>query len=129
MAFGLLAGGGLRDGQVIGATDRLGGEATDRPVKFGELFATLYHTLGIDVDRTTVNDLSGRPQFLVDGGVKPLREAACSLSRGQIAPFGRTANGRCCGSIDRRASRAIYFSGSLNSSFATAQIGNMTTIK
>jgi hypothetical protein len=74
VAFGLLAGGGLRGGQVIGATDRVGGEATERPVKFGELFATLYHTLGIDVETATVNDLSGRPQFLVDGGVKPLRE-------------------------------------------------------
>ena len=59
---------------MIGATDRVGGEATERPVKFGELFATLYHTLGIDVESATVNDLSGRPQFLVDGGVKPLRE-------------------------------------------------------
>jgi uncharacterized protein (DUF1501 family) len=74
VAFGLLAGGGLRGGQVIGATDRVGGEATERPVKFGEMFATLYHTLGIDVESATVSDLSGRPQFLVDGGVKPLRE-------------------------------------------------------
>ncbi|HEY2839524.1 MAG TPA: DUF1501 domain-containing protein [Pirellulales bacterium] len=74
VAFGLLAGGGLRTGQVIGATDRVGGEAIERPVKFGEMFATLYHTLGIDVASATVNDLSGRPQFLVDGGLKPLRE-------------------------------------------------------
>ncbi|HTG44798.1 MAG TPA: DUF1501 domain-containing protein [Verrucomicrobiae bacterium] len=69
----LLAGGGMKTGQVIGATDRLGGEAVERPVEFGEVFATLYHNLGIDVSRVTVSDLSGRPQFLVDG-FQPMRE-------------------------------------------------------
>lgn len=63
----LLAGGGMRTGQVIGATDRLGGEVTDRPVEFGEVFATLYHNLGINPNATTVTDLSGRPHYLVDG--------------------------------------------------------------
>ncbi len=63
----LLAGGGMKTGQVIGATDRLGGEAVERPVEFGEVFATLYQRLGIDVNKTTIPDLSGRPQFLVDG--------------------------------------------------------------
>jgi len=70
----LLAGGGMKLGQVIGATDRLGGEANARPVYFGEVFATLYHNLGIDVNKTTVTDLSGRPQFLVDNGLQPMRE-------------------------------------------------------
>jgi len=70
----LLAGGGMRHGQVIGATDRLGGEATERPVRFGEVFATLYNSLGIDVNKVTVQDLSGRPQFLVDDGIQPMRE-------------------------------------------------------
>ncbi len=74
VAFGLLAGGGMRTGQVIGATDRLGGEAVERPVTFPELFATLYHNLGIDVNTTTVPDLNGRPQYLVDGTAQPLRE-------------------------------------------------------
>lgn len=69
----MLAGGGMKVGQVIGATDRLGGEATERPVYFGEVFATLYHNLGIDVNKVTVNDLTGRPQFLVDG-YQPMRE-------------------------------------------------------
>jgi len=73
-AFGLLAGGGLRTGQVIGATDRLGGEPVERPVRFGELFATLYHTLGIDAAQTTLEDLSGRPQYLVDAAASPLPE-------------------------------------------------------
>lgn len=69
----MLAGGGMKVGQVIGATDRLGGEATERPVQFGEVFATLYHNLDIDVNKVTVNDLTGRPQFLVDG-YQPMRE-------------------------------------------------------
>jgi len=70
----LLAGGAMKTGQVIGATDRLGGEPTERPVKFGDVFATLYHNLGIDVSKTTVTDLSGRPQYLVDGGCEPMKE-------------------------------------------------------
>jgi hypothetical protein len=69
----LLAGGGMKTGQIIGATDRLGGEAIDRPVQFGEVFATLYHNLGIDVTSTTLTDLSGRPQYLVDG-YRPMKE-------------------------------------------------------
>ena len=63
----VVAGGGFRTGQVIGATDRLGGEPTERPVHFGEVFATLYHWLGIDLNNTTLPDFSGRPQYLVDG--------------------------------------------------------------
>ncbi|MDB5171544.1 MAG: hypothetical protein JWN51_317 [Phycisphaerales bacterium] len=69
----LLAGGGMKTGQVIGATDRLAGEATERPVEFGEVFATLYHNLGIDVSKVTLPDLSGRPQYLVDS-CQPMRE-------------------------------------------------------
>jgi hypothetical protein len=70
----LLAGGGMRHGQVIGATDRLGGEATERPVRFGEVFATLYERLGIDVAKVTIDDLTGRPQYLVQPGCLPMRE-------------------------------------------------------
>ncbi len=70
----LLAGGGLRHGQVIGSTDRMGAEAEDRPVRFGEVFATLYHSLGVNVNTASVTDLSGRPQHLVENGLQPLRE-------------------------------------------------------
>ena len=73
-SFALLSGGGMRTGQVIGATDRLGGEPNARPVTFGEVFATLYHNLGLDVNKVTVNDLSGRPMFLVPEGAQPMRE-------------------------------------------------------
>jgi hypothetical protein len=69
----LLAGGGMKTGQVIGATDRMAGEAVERPVTFGEVFATLYDRLGIDVSTATINDLSGRPRYLVDG-YKPMPE-------------------------------------------------------
>jgi uncharacterized protein (DUF1501 family) len=62
----LLAGGGMRGGQVIGATNRLGEEPTERPVHFQEVFATLYHNLGIDTSRTTLTDPTGRPQYLVE---------------------------------------------------------------
>lgn len=73
VSCGMLIGGGMKTGQVIGATDRLGGEAIDRPVQFGEVFATLYHNLGIDPNKVTLQDLSGRPQYLVDG-YQPMRE-------------------------------------------------------
>jgi hypothetical protein len=72
---GLLAGGGFRTGQVIGATDKLGGEPSDRPVHYGEVFASLYNFLGIDTSKTTLTDLSGRPHYLVDGW-QPMRELA-----------------------------------------------------
>jgi hypothetical protein len=63
----------MRTGQVIGSTDRLADHAKDRPVHFQEIFATLYHNLGINVRTATVTDLTGRPQYLVDH-VEPLRE-------------------------------------------------------
>jgi Protein of unknown function (DUF1501) len=70
----LLAGGGMPTGQVIGATDRIAGEAVSRPVTFGELYATLYRNLGIDVEQATIPDLNGRPQYLVEDQAQPLRE-------------------------------------------------------
>jgi uncharacterized protein (DUF1501 family) len=70
----LLAGGGMTHGQVIGSTTRDGGEADDRPVEFQEVFSTLYHNLGIDARRTTVEDLTGRPRFLVVSQHAPMKE-------------------------------------------------------
>ncbi len=63
---GLLAGGGLRTGQVIGATDRLGGSIDDRPVHFKEVLATLYHHIGIDPAGVKLHDFAGRPQYVID---------------------------------------------------------------
>jgi hypothetical protein len=70
----LLAGGGMKTGQMIGATDRLAGEAISRPVSWGELFATLYHNLGIDPRHATLPDLTGRPQYVAEDGADPLPE-------------------------------------------------------
>jgi hypothetical protein len=69
----LLAGGGLRTGQVIGATTRLGDVPRDRPVHNLEIFATIYHHLGIDRSGLTLTDLSGRPQNLIDS-YEPVKE-------------------------------------------------------
>jgi uncharacterized protein (DUF1501 family) len=69
-----LACGGLHHGQVIGATDRTGGEPSARPVDFQEVFATLYQHLGLDTHTATVNDLAGRPRYLVDEQFRPLTE-------------------------------------------------------
>jgi hypothetical protein len=63
----LLAGGGMRTGQVIGATNRFGEEPADRPVDYKEVFATLYHNMGIDVATTPVFDASRRPNYLLEG--------------------------------------------------------------
>jgi hypothetical protein len=70
----LMACGGIRTGQVIGATNRLGEHATDRPVTFQEVAATLYDNIGIDLRQVREFDLRGRPQYPVDPTIKPLRE-------------------------------------------------------
>ncbi|MCB9873267.1 MAG: DUF1501 domain-containing protein [Planctomycetaceae bacterium] len=70
----IMAGGGIRAGQVIGVTNRLGEYATERPVTFQEVFATLYQNLGLNLRAVREFDLRGRPQYLVDEGVKPMAE-------------------------------------------------------
>jgi len=69
----LLAGGGMQTGQVIGSTNRLAEVAADRPVHMQEVFATVYHNLGLDPHITTIPDHNGRPQYLVDRR-DPIRE-------------------------------------------------------
>jgi hypothetical protein len=68
----LMAGGGMRTGQAIGATNRLGEYAVSRPVTHSEIVATIYKNLGLDPATTFINDPTGRPQHLVDH--PPLRE-------------------------------------------------------
>ena len=72
--FAFLAGGGMNHVQIIGSTDKHGNEPVDRPVKFQEVFATLYHNIGIDLNNATVLDAAGRPHYLVDQGIQPIRE-------------------------------------------------------
>ncbi len=56
----LLAGGGMKVGQVIGSTDKLGAAAASRPIHFRDVLATTYHNLGIS-PLTIVHDSSNRP--------------------------------------------------------------------
>ena len=67
-----LAGGGLRHGQVIGATEADGGHIKDRPVTPGDLAATIYRHMGVPLDATYV-DATGRPRAIVEHG-KPIAE-------------------------------------------------------
>lgn len=69
----IIAGGGMKTGQVIGATNKFGEMPVDRPVTFQEVFATLYAKAGLNLN-TREFDLRGRPQYLVEPGVEPIRE-------------------------------------------------------
>jgi uncharacterized protein (DUF1501 family) len=69
----LVAGGGMKSGQVIGSTTKWGELPNTRPVHFREVFASLYQRLGIDVATTQFIDLAGRPQYLV-GEYRPMPE-------------------------------------------------------
>ena len=74
VACALLAGGGIRGGQIVGATNKLGENPSARQVHFQEVFATLYHNLGIDPETTTLPDRAGRPTYLIDPIYSPLPE-------------------------------------------------------
>ena len=67
-----MAGGGIRGGQVIGASDKTGEQPHDRPVRIPELHATLCYALGIDPDKEVMTPLQ-RPMKLVDNG-EPITE-------------------------------------------------------
>jgi uncharacterized protein (DUF1501 family) len=69
----LVSGGGIRGGRVIGATDKLGMAPSDRRVGVRDFLATLYRHLGIDADRVTIHDPTGRPIPVVPEG-KPIEE-------------------------------------------------------
>ncbi|WP_437194543.1 DUF1501 domain-containing protein [Planctomicrobium sp. SH527] len=69
------AGGGIRPGQVIGATDRRGEDVVERACGPGDFLATLYRHLGIDSGNIMIDDLNGRPTPIVDNG-KPIPELA-----------------------------------------------------
>ena len=65
----LLSGGGLKMGQVVGATTADGGEPKERPLGPGDLLATIYHILGLDGEQMIVNK-ENRPVKLVETGEK-----------------------------------------------------------
>ena len=62
----LLAGGGLKMGQVVGATTSRGEAPVGRPYTPRDVLATLYHVIGIDPAATTIPDFSGRPRYLLE---------------------------------------------------------------
>ena len=68
-----LAGGGLRHGQVIGATEKDGADILHRPITPGDLAATIYHHFGVP-QNTTYQDPRGRPNFVVAENGKPISE-------------------------------------------------------
>jgi len=68
VAMGILAGGGLKTGQVIGSTDRHAAAVASRPVHYQDVFAMMYRHLGIDAQSTILTDSTGRPHNLLDVG-------------------------------------------------------------
>jgi len=63
----LMAGGGVARGQVVGKSDKIGGDVVDRRVSPKDVLATMYHLLGID-PTTMIQDRLGRPLPLVGEG-------------------------------------------------------------
>jgi uncharacterized protein (DUF1501 family) len=64
---GLVAGCGIRGGQVIGRTSAGGEEVVERPVTVADLLRSVCHALGIDADKENMSSI-GRPIKIVDGG-------------------------------------------------------------
>ena len=63
----LFAGGGVRSGQVIGATDKTGSEPVTEPYGVEDILRTTFHLMGIDSSKTYLTPL-GRPVPIVNGG-------------------------------------------------------------
>jgi hypothetical protein len=72
--FVLAAGGGFRGGTIVGATDKLGEQVTDKFYKIESFGRTLYHLLGIDPD-TLVNTSTNRPVKLIAEDAPLIQEA------------------------------------------------------
>jgi hypothetical protein len=68
----MLAGGGIKGGQVVGSTNAKAEYPTERPLKPGDILATIYKVLGID-PTLTFPDHAGRPVAILDEG-EPIRE-------------------------------------------------------
>jgi len=67
------AGGGVKGGRIVGKSDEIGGYPVERPVKPSEVVATIYHSLGLDLE-THLPGPQARPFSLVDFGTQPIRE-------------------------------------------------------
>ncbi len=67
------AGGGVKGGQAVGASDPIGGVPADRPVDPGNIVATIYHSLGLNIEEHLPGP-AGRPFPLVDFGKREIHE-------------------------------------------------------
>jgi hypothetical protein len=67
------AGGGVQGGRAIGASDPIGAVPADRPTPPGEVVATIFHSMGLDL-HAEMPGPGGRPFPLVDFGVKEITE-------------------------------------------------------
>jgi hypothetical protein len=67
------AGGGVKGGRVVGASDPIGGVPADRPTGPAEVVATVFHSLGFDLE-THLPGPAGRPFPLVDFGTHEIKE-------------------------------------------------------
>jgi len=65
--FCLMGGGGIRGGQIVGSTNRLGEAPKDRPLECSDVHATIYHALGVDPSQHFL-DHAGRPTPVIDRG-------------------------------------------------------------
>ncbi len=72
--FVLAAGGGFRRGEIVGATDKLGEQVTDKFYKVESFGRTLYHLLGIDAE-TRIETHNQRPVSLIAEEAPLIREA------------------------------------------------------
>ncbi len=70
----LFAGGGMRGGQVVGSSDRLGAEPRDRPVTPANVATTIYRALGID-DRTQAPSVANQRMPIITA--TPIQELLC----------------------------------------------------
>lgn len=68
----MLAGGGLKGGAVVGASEKNGGGVLERPTSPLDVLATIYHAMGIPLT-THYEDASGRPVSIVGTG-RPVHE-------------------------------------------------------
>lgn len=67
------AGGGVQGGRVVGASDPVGGVPAERPVDPGHIAATIFHSLGFDLEAHLPGP-AGRPFPLVDFGKREIQE-------------------------------------------------------
>jgi hypothetical protein len=69
----MMAGGGVKGGQVVGSSDEIGAAPRDTPVTPMQIAATIYQGLGIPLD-LELPGVGGRPIPLVDRGTEPVRQ-------------------------------------------------------